>query len=517
MKSGWTVSADQRTPANFKASDLQIAKATVSSNTLSADLTHKMGLLAGSIPAQATADDVITYNGNTYNSSASGEKWTRVTAQCTTIAWNASTTFTSSTNKPYNTGSTLYYVAKPTDATISISASAGTQLYAWSVSGEATTVSTANTYKTFTIATPDYSNAYNKKIWLFSYSGTGQQWVAPVAGTYTMECWGATGGESPNSGSAKSGVGGYTKGDISLSANNTLYFYVGATGANTNKSIGGQNAGGWNGGGYTTKHKDVPPSAGGGGATDIRLKLASSTLTIWNEASSLRTRIMVAGGGGGCGYKNWKSSGGSSYIYIEMAGCGGGLVGEPGSLSNSSTIEAASLEDYGHTNVSPGGAQNEVVAFERSSANESVWHGSGGFGYASQTYNDDSFNCWGGSGGGGWYGGYKGWGNGGGGGSSFILGHVGCNPVNPTASMTTHYGTSTKSITYGGRSYTFSNTQMIDGDGYLWNSASISRVYQDYNNPGVPKIGNTVVSKPGVPTKPVTTGNGYARITYTKP
>ena len=47
-------------------------------------MVHKMGLLAGTIPAQATAYDVITYNGNTYNASATGEKWTRISATTNT-------------------------------------------------------------------------------------------------------------------------------------------------------------------------------------------------------------------------------------------------------------------------------------------------------------------------------------------------------------------------------------------------------------------------------------------------
>lgn len=242
--------------------------------------------------------------------------------------------------------------------------------------------------------------------------------------------------------------------------------------------------------------------------------MASSTLSVWNEASSLRTRIMVAGGGGGCGYKTDGSN-----IYIEVAGCGGGLIGEPGSLSNSSTITSSTLDDYGMTNTSPGGGQGGVLQFERTETDESRWHGRPAFGYASQTPTASDFDCWGSSGGGGWYGGYKGWGNAGGGGSSFIIGHTGCNPVNPSASTTTHYGTGTTSITYGGSNYSFSNTRMIDGDGYLWNNASQTRVYQDYNNPGVPQIGSSVASKPGIPTKPSQSNNnnGYARITYIKP
>ena len=473
------------------------------SGIVSATMKHKMGLLYADIPSAQTADNVITYDGNSYNTSLP-EKWNRITAKCTTVTWNASMNFTSSTHKPYKviSDSKLYFISKPSVSTVAISTTAGTQLYAWSASGSNTTIATANQYKQFTVATPDYSNAFNKKVWEFSWTGTGlgRQWVAPATGTYTMECWGANGGLSPTSGSAIAlpGIGGYVRGDIDLLLNNILYVFVGSTGNNNVSTLGGTNTGGWNGGGTSSKNAQSPgyePGSGGGGSTDIRLYI--NTGTEWNNAASLRTRLIVAGGGGGCGYVKHDENN------PEIGGCGGGLIGEPGTSTHANYT--------GVSKLTPGGTQTESPS--SISPNTAGLYRVGGFGYASQKTNTaDGYGC---GAGGGWYGGVKGWGTGGSGGSSFILGHVGCNPVNPSATTTIHYGTNTKSITYGGRTYTFTNTRMIDGDGYLWDNASITRIYQDYNNPGVPKNGNVTVSRPGVPAKPATTNHGCCRITYT--
>ena len=229
--SGWSPAENQNAGSDaaarlktFKDQDLQVAK--ISGTSFS--MTHKMGLLAGDIPAEQTAYGVITYDGNSYNASATGEKWERINNKCTSVNWNASTTF-SSTDKPYNDGSTLFYIAKPNDA-ITISASVGTQLYAWTVSDTDTTIGDENEYKTFTIPIPDYSNAFNKKVWEFAYAGGARTWVAPHTGTYTMECWGAKGGSvSSYTGAStlQGGGGAYTSGQISINKNDAFYVYVG--------------------------------------------------------------------------------------------------------------------------------------------------------------------------------------------------------------------------------------------------------------------------------------------------
>ena len=392
MTGGWTPATNQS--SDIKSNDLQIAKYSGSAFSM----VHKMGLLTATIPAAAVADNTITYDGNTYNGSASGEKWTRITASCTTISWNASTTFTSSTSKPYKSGSTLYYIAKPNDNTISISASSGTQLYAWSVSGASTTVSSANRYKTFTIATPDYSNAFNKKIWQFDYSSTksAKTWVAPHTGTYSMEVWGAQGGTETRSGyTANGGKGAYVGGNISLTSGNTFYVYVGE------QPSGYQ--GGWNGGGTNLNQKP----AGGGGATDISVKNGN-----WDSETHLYSRIIVAGGGGGSGMEIASAS------TVWSGGAGGAFEG--GNGTGDSPGKGGKLNGGGDNGSGVAGSYT-LASFGKGGSN--FWAGNEPLG----------------GGGGGWYGGGAAGGTnsngGGGGGSSYAW--------TTDGSMHTYYPTST--------------------------------------------------------------------------
>jgi uncharacterized protein (TIGR02145 family) len=139
----------------------------------------------------------------------------------------------------------------------------------------------------------------------FLYTGAAQTFTVPAAGTYKLEVWGAQGGSSLWYG----GNGGYSVGEVSLTAGSKLSIY-----------IGGQN--GYNGGG------SAGGSSGnnGGGGTDVRL-----------GGASLADRIIVAGGGGGAD-GGWCSG---------FGGAGGGLQGM--------RIDAGCPSGYGGTQ-SDGGA-----------------------------------------------------------------------------------------------------------------------------------------------------------------
>lgn len=301
---------------------------------------------------------------------------------------------------------------------------------------------------------------------LSNHSGTGQQWVAPVAGTYTMECWGANGGDATYSmqgsyitdGIAKGGIGGYTNGSITFSQLQSLFIYVGGAGQ-TISTKSTRLSGGFNGGGSTINENDAYKRCGsGGGATDVRL-----------TSGNLNTRIMVAAGGGGA----CQSEGGA----------GGGLIG----LYVNFGYVTYSVDSDGK-----GGKQNAATS-----------NGPfGSYGTTTSSFGNGSQGLSiGGGGGGGWWGGAGGsraskHDGAGGGGSSFISGHPGCNAVNSSG---THLGTST-TMTIGGKEYVFSSTVMIDGSGKQWTTASQT-------------TGGATV---GLPSKPETTQNGFCRITFSK-
>jgi prepilin-type N-terminal cleavage/methylation domain-containing protein len=162
-------------------------------------------------------------------------------------------------------------------------------------------------------------------IYLYNYTGNYQTFTAPENGTYIFELWGSKGGGA-------AGYGAYTKGTITLSKGSILYVYVGQKGAvgtfgiNATATVGagavatfnGGGAGGIAGGG-SYPYSSYSGGSSGGGATDIRLQSG-----LWNDATSLKSRIMIAGGGGGvnntdAGYDNDKSN-------------AGGLNGEKGGL-----------------------------------------------------------------------------------------------------------------------------------------------------------------------------------------
>ena len=149
-----------------------------------------------------------------------------------------------------------------------------------------------------------------EQIYDFPYKGEYQTFIAPTAGFYKFEAWGARGGKARIQGrlGGYPGNGGYTSGVVRLNEGDTVYVYVGGKG--TDAIVGKNSPGGWNGGGLGTwDTTDDESSGGGGGATDFRTVSGE-----WNDLNSLYSRIMVAGAGGGA---SWSFK----------AGAGGGLNG----------------------------------------------------------------------------------------------------------------------------------------------------------------------------------------------
>ena len=117
----------------------------------------------------------------------------------------------------------------------------------------------------------------------FGYTGGIQQFVAQVAGTYKLICYGAQGGGTYG------GKGGYAYGNVKLTKGQVIYVVV-----------GGQNA--YNGGGSGSGGGTV-----GGGATHI----GKSNAVLKSTTSS--NVLLVAGGGGGAANSiNGGTGGGTS-------------------------------------------------------------------------------------------------------------------------------------------------------------------------------------------------------------
>jgi hypothetical protein len=127
----------------------------------------------------------------------------------------------------------------------------------------------------------------------FTYNGDYYSWSAPFTGTFTLEVWGAQGGNAGYNGSVFTygGRGGYSKGNISLTSGQVIYIYVGGQGSgSTSTSLNDQQLGGFNGGGfgYNGSTTNNNRGAGGGGASDIRV-----------GGTALSNRVIVGGAGAG--------------------------------------------------------------------------------------------------------------------------------------------------------------------------------------------------------------------------
>lgn len=120
-------------------------------------------------------------------------------------------------------------------------------------------------------------------------------------GVYRFSLWGAEGGNSrklnsPDMKDHAGGKGAFVSGEISLRTDTILYLYVGGKGEDLTgreKNVFGR--GGYNGGGkggYDIDEEDGESGAGGGGSSDIRILCE-------NSIESLKSRIIVAGAGGG--------------------------------------------------------------------------------------------------------------------------------------------------------------------------------------------------------------------------
>lgn len=252
-----------------------------------------------------------------------------------------------------------------------------------------------------------------KNEYTFNFTGDYKEFVVPVTGYYKIECKGASGGYALANGSrgGAGGKGAYAKGQIYLQQGEKLYIYVGQKGADAIR--GKDTLPSYNGGGLGTWDGSDDEAAGaGGGATDIRLVAGE-----WNDFESLKSRIMVAAGGGGA-------------VWTTQGGAGGKLQG------------------YSNNPSALGGTQTSGYKF-------GIGQNGEGLGYSDGV----------GGAGSGYYGGTT---SGktsakevGTGGSSYISGYEGCNAIAQESTQDNLIHTN-QAIHYLGKS--FINSEMNDGN-----------------------------------------------------
>ena len=208
----------------------------------------------------------------------------------------------------------------------------------------------------------------SKKEYEFNYTG-GMQQVTVPAGIYTLEVWGAQGG-------AGGGLGGYSKGTVTLTSATTLYIGVGGQ--------GGSNYGGFNGGGSGRE--------GGGGATHI----ATASGVLSGLAGNTSSVLLVAGGGGATAPAAGGAGGGAN-----QAGTAGtdrcGTPGQGGTLTSGGS--GGSNHGYSGSFGQGGSAGGCSYSSNGSAGGGGGYYGGGGGGHDCPRYNDyDDSGAGGGSG-----------------------------------------------------------------------------------------------------------------------
>ena len=266
----------------------------------------------------------------------------------------------------------------------------------------------------------------------YPYTGKYQVFEAPVSAFYKIELWGAQGGNSRGNNSTKcsynrgtaygggcGGFGSYTSGWLYVRKDTKLYFYIGQRGLDAKPY--NNVAGGWNGGGSATyDHSDDEASGSGGGASDVRLVPTSST-TSWNEFDSLKSRIMVAAGGGG-----------GSDVYV--GGNGGTLTSANGRYSLG--VSQTSGYRFG---------KGEDGVYRR--VNYDVAGGGSGYFGGFSTAKSSSY--------------YSNWGQTGTGGSSYVSGCDGCKSVDEESTSFNNLVITNENVHPSG--YKFKNISMLQG------------------------------------------------------
>ena len=429
--------------------DLQVANGVVASDasTLTFTMEHSMGLAVLNLESKDIAKTRRFKNNNYtyYYPDLPGRvttvptKDTDYTDDATKQSVSASTAF--SGYIPYKTSTANRYlqIVKPsTDISFKASDESGKPRSAWGTLTPCTFNVAKNAAMSKNIKT-DADFYYLARVYTCTQSVAS--FTTPVAGDYMIECWGAQGSNMLDK---VGGKGGYCKGTVKL-PHQTIYIYVGAQ------------SGGFGGGGVTIDSERAAHYGNdGGGATDVRLVKGST----YKEFNSLKSRIIVAAGGGGANHRN--SVGEDPQWGQGDGGYGGGLNGGDG-LRDDNTMSwtSANLKYiclcYG-ANQTSGGKHlrswiNSSGKFD-SFSNEP--HLGGKFGYAATA--PTTFVQTGG--GGGYYAGGSGDHVGGSGGSSFISGHSGCDAITESSieNAIVHTGQPNH---YSG--LVFTDTQMIDG------------------------------------------------------
>ena len=329
MISNWNPVKEQKTEDVLLSQDLQVGEGVIDGDaaTLTFNMAHSMGLAVlnlenKDIPkTRRFVNNNYTYYYPSYEHRVTTEptKGRDYTDDNTKQTVRASNAF--SGNIPCSSKITAYryfQIVKPsTDVSFKASDESGNPRSAWGTHTSYTFNVAQNAAMTKSIKTDADFYFLARK---YDCTQSVETFTALEDGTYTLECWGASGGFSEFVKNEGKG-GGYTYGSLkNVEKGKQLFVCVGGQGE-TGKRDGKKASGGYNGGGkggYGVKNKKgqlLYGGCGGGGATHIAFK----TGVLKEFANSYSENLLMVAGGS-AGYSNINTTN-------TEAAYGGGLEG----------------------------------------------------------------------------------------------------------------------------------------------------------------------------------------------
>ena len=372
--------SDQSAQNTLLAQDFQVAKGAFGPDgaSLKLDMAHQVGLAVLNLTSKKVAD-TRRFKDDTYRYYYGLDNTVPTTSNYTDTGSKelmASNNFEG--NKPYNVSGTKYLQVIPLKKKTSFMAAdqAKTHRTAW---GKLSTYSiTPKTSVPVVLKNIQTDADFYYLARVYTCTQSVEEFTAPVAGKYKLQCWGA---EGAYYGNGVAGKGGYAEGPFTMTKRSSIYICVGGYGNCYNNQV--------------LNLTEFPIGCSGGGATSITTTKRGQL----KEFKSFQGEVLLVAGGGGA----WDSG-------PSPAGAGGGLTGVSGTASDS----------YG-----TGGSQTKGGTTILRLPNNVIHNYQADFGYGGNCsqflYGKEDFGA---QGGGGWYGGGGSQAGGAAGGGSSYIGGV---------------------------------------------------------------------------------------------
>ena len=381
--SSLSLAPDQSAKNTLLAQDFQVAKGAFGPDgaSLKLDMAHQVGLAVLNLTSKNVAD-TRRFKDDTYRYYYGLDNTVPTTSNYTDTGSKelmASNNFEG--NKPYNVSGTKYLQVIPLNKATSFMAADqdGHPRTAWgklSTTKQRCSIEPATSAPKLINIQTDADFYYLARV--YTCTQKVEEFTAPVAGKYKLQCWGA---EGYYYGNGVAGKGGYAEGPFTMTKRSSIYICVGGYGNCYNNQV--------------LNLTEFPIGCSGGGATSITTTKRGQL----KEFKSFQGEVLLVAGGGGA----WDSG-------PSPAGAGGGLTGVSGIASAS----------YG-----TGGSQTKGGTTILRSPNNVVHNYQADFGYGGNcSHFINGHEDFGAQGGGGWYGGGGSQGAGAGGGGSSYIGGV---------------------------------------------------------------------------------------------